>query len=367
MKTDVLAWLDGKPTRKLPSKETLNHPGIIEMASGFDAFQETQAAYLGAYEALGIDIINIVPEENAPEPVRPGEVFWRKGGRVQESYLGVYNSTSRVRFPYETVEEFWEADISSLEYSGLDLPGAQYFMPCTREAIERKMSLTGNAGLYYYQMYTTLFMWGVEALGWEIFMLAAASTPGKFDRHFLEPVYRKTEEIIKMLSKLDSPWVFCHDDIAMNTGPVFRPDWYETYIYPRYAELWDIVHAAGKKVFLTADGKLDWTLEALRDTGCDGIMFETPATGLDAVVDTWGDAFFIGGIDARVLTRGSPDDVRRHVAQVHNKTRDCKGYALCCSGGLVGNMPLENLEAYFDSRVEFGYTRPDWRQVHRKI
>ena len=90
-------------------------------------------------------------------------------------------------------------------------------------------------------------------------------------------------------------------------------------------------------------------------------MFESPATSLDAVVDVWGDAFFVGGIDAQILTRGTPGDVRRHVAQVCNKTRECKGFALCCSGGLIGNMPLENLEAYFDSRVEFGYTKPDWR------
>jgi len=33
MKTDVLHWLEGSPTGKRPSKETLNHPGIIELVS----------------------------------------------------------------------------------------------------------------------------------------------------------------------------------------------------------------------------------------------------------------------------------------------------------------------------------------------
>lgn len=361
MKTDVLSWLEGKPTQKLPSKETLNHPGIIELVSGRDVFKETPASYIDAYEALGIDIINIVPEANAPTPLKPGQIELRDGGRVQASYFGVFNSTSRVRFPYRTVEEFWEGDISSLQYSGLDLPGAQYQMPCTREAIEHKMSLTGEFGIYYYQLYTTLFMWGVETLGWDIFMMAAAMDPEKFDRHFLEPVFLKSKDIMAMLSELNTPWVFCHDDIAMATGPVFRPEWYETYIYPRYEELWSIPHSSGMKLFFTADGDLEWALEPLRDSGCDGIMFETPATDLDAVADTFGDAFFIGGIDAQVLTNGTPNDVRRHVSEVHHKTRDYKGFALNCSGGLVGNMPLENLEAYFDSRVEFGYTRPDWR------
>jgi hypothetical protein len=361
MKGDVLKWLEGSPGDKRPSKETLNHPGIIRLASGLDPFRQTPEAYLRAYEALGIDMINVVPEANAPAPAEPGEVILRGGGRVQESYLGVFNTSSRVRFPYRTVEEFWAADLSSLTYDSLDLPGAQYWMPCTREAIERKQARVGQTGLYYYQWYTTLFMWGVEALGWEVFLTAAASDPQRFDRRFLQPMFEKTRRGLELLSSADSPWVFCHDDIAMATGPCFRPEWYETYIYPRYAELWEIPHRQGKKVFFVADGKLDWALEPLRRTGCDGIMFESPATSLEAVRDVWGDAFYIGGIDAGLLTRGSPEEVRRHVAHVCNQTRDDKGFALCCSGGLAGNIPLENLEAYFDARVENGFTPAGWR------
>ena len=164
-----------------------------------------------------------------------------------------------------------------------------------------------------------------------------------------------------MLSLLDSPVVFCHDDISMATGPVCKPSWYETYIFPRYRELWEIVHAHGKKAFFVADGNLDWALGALRGSGCDGIMFESPATNLDAVVDVWGDAFFIGGIDAQVLSGGSTSDVREHVDAVDRKTRRHLGFALCCSGGLVGNMPLANLESYFDARAQHGYTVSPWR------
>jgi hypothetical protein len=91
-------------------------------------------------------------------------------------------------------------------------------------------------------------------------------------------------------------------------------------------------------------------------------MFESPTTDLDAVVDVFGDRVYIGGIDAILLTMGTPDDVRRHVTGVCRRTVDEKGLALCCSGSLVGNMPLENLEVYFDTRVDFGFTEPDWRR-----
>lgn len=361
MKADVIHWLEGRATEKRPSKETLNHPDLIALASGQDPYRETSSAYLRTYKKLGVDIVNMVPEENAPKPAKPGEIIRRNEGRVQESYLGVYNGSSRVVFPYKTEEEFWQADIDSLEYSDLDLPGGQYLMPCTREVIERKMQLLGDAGIYYYQLYTTLFMWAVEALGWEIFLVVAALDPERFDAHFLKPVFAKTKRIVMMLTGLGTPWIFCHDDIAIGTGPVFNPDWYRTYIFPRYTELWNIPHTTEKKVFFVADGNLDWCLETLRGTGCDGLMFDSPATNLDAVIDTWGDAFFIGGIDTNVLTFGTPRDIRQHVDNVVKKTKDCRGFAMSCSGGLHGNIPLENLEAYFDIRAEYGYNDTHWR------
>lgn len=360
MRNDILAWLEGHSTRKLPCKETLNHPELIALASGCDPFEQTPEAYRAAYASLGIDLINIVPEEKAPVPLRPGEVR-DQGDGVMEGYLGVFNTTTRVRFPFQTADEFWEFDVQSLQYSDLKLPGAQYMMPCDRHVIERKMRFIGDAGIYYYQIYTTLFMWAVEAIGWEIFMIAAATDPQRFDRHFLTPVFEKSKQIVAMLSELDCPFVVCHDDIAMHTGPVFKPQWYERYIYPRYAELWKIPHAQGKKVIFVADGNLGWALEPLRRSGVDGVMFETPHTQLDAVIDVFGDGIFIGGIDAKILTFGTPEDVRRHVEAVVKRTGGYKGYVLSCSGGLMGNVPLKNLEAYFDTRVPLGYTPADWR------
>jgi hypothetical protein len=360
MREDLHTWLEGERPQKLPSKETLNHPELIGLATGLDPFLDTPRAYKRAYEALGIDLINVEPEENAPVPLLPGQVKMQSDG-VMEGYLGVFNASSRVEFPFKTTEEFWNSDIAALEYSQLDLPGAQYMMECRRDVIERKMDFIGDVGIYYYQLYTTLFMWGVEALGWEIFMESAAEDPERFDRHFLSPVFEKSKEIVTMLSELDCPLVFCHDDIALGSRPAFRPDWYETYIFPRYADLWSIPHDRGKKVIFVSDGKLDWALEPLRRTGIDGLMFETPRTDLDAVIDVFGDKIFIGGIDVQLLTRAAPEDVHRHTLDVVKRGSNYSGFVLCCSGGLNGNIPLINAEAYFDARVEVGFTKPGWR------
>ena len=68
MHQDVMQWATGTPTDKLISKEFPNHRGLIEMVSGLDVYQHTPEAYKRAYQALGIDLINRVPLENAPEP-----------------------------------------------------------------------------------------------------------------------------------------------------------------------------------------------------------------------------------------------------------------------------------------------------------
>ncbi len=70
MKRDVLAFANLQMTAKRPSKETLNHAGLIRLASGLDPLNETREAYLGAYRSLGIDILNRVPEKNAPKTFR---------------------------------------------------------------------------------------------------------------------------------------------------------------------------------------------------------------------------------------------------------------------------------------------------------
>ena len=48
------------------------------------------------------------------------------------------------------------------------------------------------------------------------------------------------------------------------------------------------------------------------------------------------------------------------------KVKDCQGFALASGGGLHGNIPLENLIAYFDARAAIGATPKDWKTRGKK-
>lgn len=359
MKKDVLALAELKMTEKRPSKETLNHPGLIRLASGLDPYTNTKEAYLKAYESLGIDIINRVPEENAPEPLKPGESMMLDNG-YQKSYLGLYDTYCRMKYPFEDVDDFFEADSLDLDYNRLITPVPHSM---NREEIERKMRLVGDIGLYYYMYYTTLFMWGVEYLGWEVFLLASALDPEGFREKFLDKAFEKSLSAVKLLAEIDSPFVFVHDDLADAKGPILSPAWYDKYIFPRYVELWEPAKKAGKKIIFTADGNMSLFLEPLKQTGVDGVMLENPATDFDLILKHFGDGIVIGGIETGKLTFGTPEEIKKHVFEVYEKVRGMPGFAMSTPGGIHGNIPLENLEAYFDARAELGFTPENWRNA----
>jgi hypothetical protein len=365
VKSDVLALAElrhrrkeSRDTEKHPSKETLNHPDLINLASGLNCYTNTPEAYLEAYRSLGIDLINRVPEENVPAPLACGEVR-EAGGGYKEAYLGLFSTVARHVYPFSSVEEFWAAPSLDPKYEQLRTP-----VPHRLDAgeIRRKNELLGEVGLYYYMLYTTLFMWAVECLGWEVFLIAAAMDPDGFDEKFLQVVFPKSLEMIDTLAQVDSPFVFCHDDLVDSKGPMFRPRWYEKYIFPRYEQLWKPVKQRGKQIIFVADGNMSEFLLPLRQTGVDGVMLENPATDFDRILDVFSDKIVIGGIETGVLMHGSVEQVRKHVLEVQQRTLGIPGFVMSTPGGIHGNLPLENLIAYFDARVQTGHTPEGWQK-----
>jgi hypothetical protein len=361
MKQDVYNWAAGKTPAKMISKETLNHPGLIRMVSGLDVYQHTREAYLRAYRALGIDLVNRVPIDNAPLPTPAGETRGHPTLPYRFSHLGVFDTAMRHTYPCRQPEDVWKLDVDRLRFEDLIVPVPH---PCKGVDAQLREAVLGDVGLYYPLYYTTLFMWGVEVLGWETFMMAAAADPRRFHDHFLLPCVEKSKAIVREIAAASAcPFVFLHDDLASAAGPMFRPSWYDEFIFPHYPAIFAEAQRLGKRVIVVADGNMSVFLGRLVDAGVDGLMFENPATPLEAVIEHFGrpGQFLIGGIETTLLTAGSPDQIRRMVLDLAKKTANCPGFAISSCGGLHGNIPLENLIADFDARTEIGATPRDCR------
>lgn len=365
MHQDVIMWAKGTPTGKLVSKEFPNHRGLIELVSGLDVYQHTAEAYKRAYQALGVDLINRVPLENAPEPTPAGQTRAHPTKPYNYAFLGVYDSVMRHTYPCATPEEVWGLDVEALNYEDLLTPIAH---PCRADDIKAREAAVGEVGLYYPMLYTLLFMWGVEVLGWEIFMLAAFDDPDRFHEHFIMPCVAKSKAIVREMAHASSaPFVFVHDDLAHATGPVFPPAWYDDYIFPHYPEIFSEAKRLGKKIIMAADGNMTQFLPKLIDAGVDGVYLESPATPIEVQIEHFGEAgrFFVGGIETVKLAFGTPAEVRQMVQNLYKRVEHCPGFGIRCCGPLSGDMPLENLEAYFDARAEIGASPEDWRTCCR--
>lgn len=362
MKRDVIKWMAEGSAGKRVSKETLNHRELIELVSGLDVYEHTQEAFLRAYQALGIDLINRVPLQNEPKPEPTG---CSRTHPCTPNYelvpLGVYDTACRTHYFCKDVEAVWDVDMNTVRYSDLIVPPPH---PCDAGDIRSREAVLGEIGCYYPMLYTTLFMWPVELFGWEIFMTAALEDPDRFFKHVLQPCIAKSRALIESITEGSSnPVVYVHDDLCDARGPVFPPAWYEEYIFPYYAHILKPSRNRGRKVVLVADGNLEVFLPRLAELGFDGLMFENPATPIDAILDVFNcpGNLLIGGIETVKLTTGTPEQVREMVMLLYEKTADHPGFAFASCGGLHGNIPMENMEAYFDARAEIGITPKDWR------
>jgi hypothetical protein len=363
VKNDVLsAFSDKKILNKRPSKETLNHAGLVYLASGIDPYVNTKDAYIEAYRSLGIDILNRVPKKNVVKTLKIGESM-PCGNGYKRAYIGLFDTYFRERYPYKDVDEFFAAEAFDLDYDELITPVPHKL---NQKKIREKMDIAGDVGLYYYMFYTTLFMWGVEYLGWEVFMMAATLEPDLFEQKFLRRAFEKSKTYLAELAEADIPYVFVHDDLADKSGPVFSPDWYDKYIFPKYPELWKPIKAKGKKVIFTADGNMEHFLKPLKESGVDGVMLENPSTNFDAILEVFGDGIVICGMDTYLLTFGTPKEISGHVDMISRKTAGIPGFAVCSPGGLHNNISIENLEAYFDARVRNGFTMENWKKGDRE-
>lgn len=352
MKQDVLDALSGRFPKQIPSKETLDHAGIINRVAGFDVYEDTPRAFDIAWRKLGIDIHVPLPKENAKRPQAPGGTWEEDGWRYSD--YGVYPTRMRIEYAPGIAkgDDDW---VFRYDVSAHDFDLSARIAALRRENAAFRAHF-GDLAVMYDLYYTTLFMWPVETFGWEPFMLAAASDPERFDAVLWEPWAHISRKHFEALAAMDEEVVFCHDDIAMTPGPVFHPGFYEKYIFSRYEWIMEPAVKVGKKIVFVSDGNIDVFLERLLEFPIAGIMVENPATPFARVLETWGKAGrgFIGGISTRVLTHGTPEDVRAHTREVTEQGREYPGFIISACGQLPGSIPMANILAYFETRDAMG-------------
>ena len=146
------------------------------------------------------------------------------------------------------------------------------------------------------------------------------------------------------------------DDLGMQRGPQMSPAMYEEFFKPRHAKMWRRAkELADVKVMLHCCGGVRPLLPHLIEAGLDAINpVQITCTGMEAAelkrdfgsrLTFWG-----GGCDTRfVLSRGTPAEIGRHVAEQTSILQPGGGFVFQQVHNVLADVPPQNVIAMLDA------------------
>jgi uroporphyrinogen decarboxylase len=150
------------------------------------------------------------------------------------------------------------------------------------------------------------------------------------------------------------------DDIGMQDRTTVSPEMYRRLIKPCQARAYDFIHdRTSAPLMYHTCGSVYAILDDLIEIGVDALNpVQTNATNMEAgrLKREFGDRIsFWGGIDsARILPRGTTEEVREEVQRVIRTMGPGGGYVLNSVHNIQPDVPLDNLLVMFDAAQEFG-------------
>ncbi|MGD0655778.1 MAG: uroporphyrinogen decarboxylase family protein [Thermoguttaceae bacterium] len=152
------------------------------------------------------------------------------------------------------------------------------------------------------------------------------------------------------------------DDLAGQTGPLFRPDFYRRVVKPRQKQLVQYIRSrTNAKIWYHTCGACMNYLPDLLDNGIDIINpVQISAKNMSPLElkSKFGKqlVFWGGAIDAQhVLPRASPETVREHVRGNLDIWKPGGGYVFNNVHNIQADVPGENIVALYDAAYEYGF------------
>jgi uroporphyrinogen decarboxylase len=149
------------------------------------------------------------------------------------------------------------------------------------------------------------------------------------------------------------------DDLGMQNGPQMSPAMYEEFFQPRHAKLWQRAkELADVKVMLHCCGGVQPLMRHLIAAGLDAINpVQISCAGMDAqgLKQDFGSdvTFWGGGCDThRILSSGTPDQVRDHVRQQVQILKPGGGFVFQQVHNILADVPPENIIAMFRAAAD---------------
>ncbi len=153
--------------------------------------------------------------------------------------------------------------------------------------------------------------------------------------------------------------VYVAEDLGTQESLLMSPRSFRRHLKPRMLKMAEMVHSHGVKVFHHDDGAIRPLIPELIELGIDilnPIQWRCRGMEREGLARDFGPKLvFHGGVDNQhTMPFGSPEDVRREVADNIRIFSACRGYVVAPCHNLQANTPTANIVALYDAVEEFG-------------
>jgi len=144
------------------------------------------------------------------------------------------------------------------------------------------------------------------------------------------------------------------DDWGDQRGVILGPERWRRFIKPRWARVYEAVHAAGKRVITHCCGSIADIIPDAIEIGLDVLESVQPeAAGMNPyeLKQRWGDKLtFWGGLGSQsTIPFGTPAEIKAEVARLCREMGRGGGYILAPAKGLQPETPTENAVAVIEA------------------
>jgi uroporphyrinogen decarboxylase len=148
--------------------------------------------------------------------------------------------------------------------------------------------------------------------------------------------------------------IYVAEDLGTQESLLMSPAMFRRFLRPTLRRIIDMAHSRGIRVFHHDDGAIRAIIPELLDIGIDilnPIQWRCRNMDRAALARDFGSrVVFHGGVDNQhTLPFGTPEDVRREVAENLALFSKCRGYIVAPCHNIQANTPTENIVALYET------------------